>query len=312
MRKVLFLGANLAGIKCIQLMIEHPGIEIVGVLPRINDNGSISDESAWNASVRRFGNKNGLDVFRESDANNSLFYNWAKSLKPDYIISVQYDIILKSMIRSLPVKGCLNLHFSLLPYGKGCMPIPWAMFENKAIGATLHYIDRGIDTGPIISQIKCDYSYSDTAYSVYMRLTEKSVQLFKSNLNNIANGNVKSEPQPTKKQPRDAFNNTINEEINWKWSGDKIDRFVRARTFNGFKSAETSNKNELFEINHPVTVKNNKTKNKDVVPGQILYVNKDSFIICTKDGSVTVNDCSLIKPYTKHFKVGDIIGDRCQ
>ena len=68
-----------------------------------------------------------------------------------------------------------NLHPSLLPYGRGADPIAWAILENGSQGATIHEIDSGIDTGPILSQQLLATDISMTAGEIH-RLAMESLK----------------------------------------------------------------------------------------------------------------------------------------
>lgn len=306
--RILFLGANLIGIKCLQLMIDHPGIEVVGALPRKSDKGTVSDKNVWNTSVRRYSNEKGLNVFRESGIRDKDFVRSARNLNVDYIISVQYDEILTMTTMSIASKGCLNLHFSLLPYGRGCFPVPWAMIDDRPIGATLHYIERGIDKGPIIGQIKCDYNYSDTAYTVYTRLILLAEKLFKDNLGNIADGNLKSETQSKRSEiyhKKEIPNHGV---INWSQTGDQVDRFIRANMFPSYKSAITYKDGKEIQVRSPLRVICETKNTNGRTPGKVMLVSKDFFDVKVKNGKVRISECSLNKPYSSHLKAGQILG----
>jgi methionyl-tRNA formyltransferase len=70
----------------------------------------------------------------------------------DFMVSYGYrHIIRQSIIES--IKGrIVNLHISLLPWNRGADPNLWSFLEDTPKGVTIHYIDRGIDTGDIIAQ----------------------------------------------------------------------------------------------------------------------------------------------------------------
>jgi methionyl-tRNA formyltransferase len=73
-------------------------------------------------------------------------------LKPDVVI--QFDAgILEKQIFGIARIGTLNLHPGIAPLIKGRDPIYWALWEQepKWLGATVHFIDEGIDTGPVLA-----------------------------------------------------------------------------------------------------------------------------------------------------------------
>jgi methionyl-tRNA formyltransferase len=76
-----------------------------------------------------------------------------KKLKPDFIFSLGWQQIFKKQLLSLcPVIG---IHESLLPEGAGAVPIANAIFHDQPVtGVTLFQLDEGMDTGPIIAQLR--------------------------------------------------------------------------------------------------------------------------------------------------------------
>tara|TARA_Y100000766_G_C18915580_1_gene611122 strand:+ start:1180 stop:1944 length:765 start_codon:yes stop_codon:yes gene_type:complete len=76
-----------------------------------------------------------------------------KSYKPDLLISILGNQIFKSDLINLAPKGCINLHTALLPKFRGLMPTFWVLLKNqKKTGVSVFYVDKGIDSGPIIVQ----------------------------------------------------------------------------------------------------------------------------------------------------------------
>ena len=63
--------------------------------------------------------------------------------------------IFKKQIIELAPKGCINLHTALLPKYRGLMPTFWVLKNNeKYTGVSVFFVDKGIDSGPIIVQRK--------------------------------------------------------------------------------------------------------------------------------------------------------------
>ena len=68
----------------------------------------------------------------------------------DYIINGGVGAIFKSDLLSRPSIGLLNAHPGLLPEYRGLDPVCWALNNGDPQGATVHFMDEGIDTGPIL------------------------------------------------------------------------------------------------------------------------------------------------------------------
>jgi hypothetical protein len=72
-------------------------------------------------------------------------------LNPDYIFMMGGGILSNEIIRLAKI-GVLNSHPGLLPWIRGVHVIENAILRNTPIGITCHFIDIGIDTGPIINR----------------------------------------------------------------------------------------------------------------------------------------------------------------
>lgn len=112
----------------------------------------------------------------------------------DVLLSVQYDRI----IRQAQIDGyrqVLNLHFGPLPELRGCFPTKWAIINDEPAGVTLHHIDAGIDTGPVVDRVTFDCSEM-TEIEVYDKCNQLAVMLFEKWRPYIESGTVPpGEPQ---------------------------------------------------------------------------------------------------------------------
>ncbi|MBA7527266.1 Linear gramicidin synthase subunit A [subsurface metagenome] len=122
-----------------------------------------------------------------------------KKIKPNFIISYNYKFIIKQEIINYIKNNIINLHISLLPWNKGADPNVWSFLENTPKGVTIHIIDEGIDTGPILVQkeILIDENI-ETLKSSYEKLHREIQKLFKNNWNNIRNKKLKPIHQNSK------------------------------------------------------------------------------------------------------------------
>ena len=79
------------------------------------------------------------------------------ALKPDLLISIQGNQIFKEALLAIPRLGTLNLHTALLPKYRGLMPTFWVLRNRESVtGASVFFVDEGIDSGPIVVQRKID------------------------------------------------------------------------------------------------------------------------------------------------------------
>ena len=105
------------------------------------------------------------------------------------IISFGYRKIINKKILSLVERPIINLHLSFLPFNRGAHPNFWSFIDNTPSGVTIHEIDEGIDTGPIIYQKKFDIDILKdnflTFRKTYSFLFREVEELFEKNLKNI-------------------------------------------------------------------------------------------------------------------------------
>lgn len=96
----------------------------------------------------------------------------------DFIVSYGYRYIIKEEILRKFAGRVINLHISYLPWNRGADPNLWSFLEDTPKGITIHVIDAGIDTGPIIAQQEISYEPNDTLRSTYERLTNAIEEMF--------------------------------------------------------------------------------------------------------------------------------------
>lgn len=96
----------------------------------------------------------------------------------NYIFSVFHNEIFKE--HHLQGKsGCFNFHGGILPDYRGSCTLNWAIINNEnQTGVTLHVLDIGIDTGPIIDICRVPIEKNETAGSLYKKLENSVFELF--------------------------------------------------------------------------------------------------------------------------------------
>jgi len=170
-KRVVFMGGKKIGKRCLDILRRHPGVELVKIIQNPN-------EIPW---LRKPAMPRNINHFHE--------VMLIRQEKPDLIICVYYDQILKRPLLDIPPMGCINLHLALAEEYRGCYPTTWAIINGETeTGVTLHYMDEGIDTGPIISQAKVPIYEWDTGKDLYERCVEAGVGLFRQTLPSILAG----------------------------------------------------------------------------------------------------------------------------
>ena len=105
----------------------------------------------------------------------------------DCVITIGYGVLLPQAVLDLPRHGFLNLHFSLLPQYRGAAPAQYALLHGvEKTGVTVFQLDKGMDTGPIFSQIEVDVDPQWRSFELLKVLAERGVEAVDQALEMIA------------------------------------------------------------------------------------------------------------------------------
>jgi methionyl-tRNA formyltransferase len=107
-------------------------------------------------------------VFEVADPNSHAGIRLLTDLAPDLIV-LGTTRILKPSVLSVPSMGVLNPHPGLLPDYRSVDVLDWAAYIGDPPGVTVHFLDAGIDTGPIVAQRTLEVQPGDTMHSVTRR-----------------------------------------------------------------------------------------------------------------------------------------------
>ena len=87
------------------------------------------------------------------------FLNYLKTRENDLAIQGDVGAIIKEKLIQQFSQGIVNFHPGDLPAYRGCMALEWQILEHKPVVCTAHFVDKGIDTGPIIAKQELSVSY---------------------------------------------------------------------------------------------------------------------------------------------------------
>ena len=117
----------------------------------------------------------------------------------DLVISFGYRYIINKKILDKTSAPFINLHMSYLPWNKGAHPNFWSFYESTPSGVTIHLIDSGIDTGPIIFQKCINFEENEETFQdTYNKLKKELEKLFIENMDIILSLNFPINKQISK------------------------------------------------------------------------------------------------------------------
>ncbi|MCL5432744.1 MAG: methionyl-tRNA formyltransferase [Patescibacteria group bacterium] len=230
-KRIVFIGGKQIGVNCLKRLLKYNIIPEL-VVANSDDNGT----NSWHDSLVKFCSESKLNIIKGRRVKDKQIIKAIKKINPEIIFCIGSTEIIPNDILKVPKLGCLNIHPALLPKYQGRYSTVHAIFNGeKSTGVTIHWMDSGIDSGPIISQKKINIKNTDTAKILYDKFTKVGEQLFTEFIkkwlyeNNILSTlqNKKNASFYSKRLPNDG-------QIDWNWTGKKIFNFIRAMTFEPF------------------------------------------------------------------------------
>jgi methionyl-tRNA formyltransferase len=167
--------------------------------------------------IRHIGDHDALTALRAADL--------------DWLFIIGWSQIAASDVLSIPRKGALGMHPTLLPVGRGRASIPWAIIKGlDETGVTLFQLDEGVDTGPIIGQHRLPLSPTETATTLYERVAEAHRVLIRDTWPQLVADTVVPRPQDESKATEWPGRRPEDGRITADMPVDEVDRLVRGVT----------------------------------------------------------------------------------
>ena len=185
------------------------------------------------SEVKECALKHGLPVLQPEKLKDEAFVEQLRSYHADLFVVVAFRM-LPEVIWSMPPKGTINLHASLLPQYRGAAPINHAIINGeKETGLTTFILDKEIDTGAMIMQEKVAISDTMTAGELHDVLMQLGNDVIVKTIKMIEEGNVQAESQNSVIERKNLTLNPapkiFKEDcyIDWNKTGREIYNFVR-------------------------------------------------------------------------------------
>ncbi len=169
-----------------------------------------------------------IPVLQPTNLKSEHFLAELQELDADLYVVVAFRM-LPERVWSLPAKGTINLHASLLPQYRGAAPINWAIINGeKTTGLTTFFIEKEIDTGKIIDTAEVPITPNEDAGSLHDKMMARGAELLKRTLHAIKNGTA----SPRSQQWSDKLQGAPklfkeNTQIDWTKGQEALHNFIR-------------------------------------------------------------------------------------
>lgn len=305
--KIVFMGTPEYAVESLSAIYEA-GFNVTGVFSQ-PDKPSGRGMKILPTPVKAYAESNNIPVFQPEKLkrDEEQVLKKLEEFKPDVIVVVAYGKILPEYILEYPKYGCINVHGSILPKYRGAAPIQWSIINgDKETGVTIMYMDKGMDTGDMISLSYTDIDEEDTYGSLHDKLAVLGSKEIVNTLNALCEkgGKLDSIPQPDNFTIAPMLSRE-NTHIDFNLTPESIENLVRGT--NPFPTAWCEKTDgTLLKIYKVREIKSDELYEKAEL-GEVVYLNdkKNILQVKVKTGFVSFEE---IKPSgSKKMTAGEYI-----
>lgn len=201
------------------------------------------------------------------------------AVNPEVMVVAAYGLILPRQVLTIPARGCLNIHASLLPRWRGAAPIHRAIQAGDAeTGVAIMVMEAGLDTGPVLLERRVAIGPADTTATLTDKLAGLGAEAIVEALGRLDALEARTQPAEgvtyaAKIEKREAV-------LDWRHEAVALDRQVRA--FDPFPGAET------LLAGEPVKVWQARLAEGDGEPGTVLRVEGGCPVVACGKGALAL------------------------
>lgn len=135
-------------------------------------------------------------VVREPNEPDAV--GWLRARRPDAVAFTGGGLVRRPLLEAAGA-GVLNAHMGVLPPYRGMDVVEWPILEGRhesvGLGVSLHLMDRGVDTGPLVAVHRVPIRPGDTMERLRTRFEPVMVEAMLDGLRRIRDGTLAPRPQ---------------------------------------------------------------------------------------------------------------------
>ncbi len=274
---IVFMGTPLCAAATLEGLLQGPD-PVVGVVTR-PDRPIGRGQRIESSPVRKVAKRHKKPVLAPERIRETGFLEALKDWGPELIVVVAYGRILPTPVLELPVHGCINVHYSLLPKYRGAAPMTWALVKGEeTTGVTTMRLVEQMDAGAILLQKEVPIATDETTTSLDDRLTPVGTRLLLETIRGMKEGRIADRPQQDAEATYAPILKKENGQIDWNLPAKEIERRVRA--FSPWPSAYTHWKGLWFKVHRAELIH----REPGAPPGEVIRADDGGFWVATGQG----------------------------
>ncbi len=193
MTKIVFMGSPDFALPILRALAG--GYEVLGVVTQ-PDRPSGRGRELKAPPVKLLARDLRLPIIQPKKLREPYAMEKLRLWRPDLIVVAAFGQILRPDVLALPAHGCINVHASLLPRGRGAAPIQASILAGDSeTGVTIMQMDKGVDTGAVLSQRAIPIEDEDTGETLFKKLSVLGADLLIETLPRYLSGELKPQSQ---------------------------------------------------------------------------------------------------------------------
>ena len=221
----------------------------------------------------------------------------------DVMVVAAYGLLLPQEVLDIAPHGCINIHGSILPRWRGAAPIHRAIEAgDDETGITLMQMDAGLDTGPMISEVRTAIAPGDTTATLHDRLAQLGAKLIVDGLIALErDGTLPATPQPAEGATYAEKIGKQEAALDWRRPAVALARQIRA--FDPFPGGAATLDGAQLKLWAAEPVE--RPASKAAEPGEILEVSPVGVVVACGEGALRLTQ--LQKPGGKRLPAREFL-----
>jgi methionyl-tRNA formyltransferase len=283
--RIIFMGTPDFAVPCLDSLVEN-GYQVVAVVTQPDRpkgrKGELTPSPVKQAALRH-----NLDVLQPEKVREPGALDEIEKLDADLLVTAAYGQLLPKRLLDMPRLGCINVHASLLPRWRGGAPIHRAIIEgDKESGVTIMRMVQKLDAGDMISRVVLPIEDTDTAESLFHKLSEAGAKLLIETLPSIEAGTITETPQDESLVTYSPELSRDDERIDWTKDARRL--FNQVRGLNSWPVAFTYMDHKVMKI-WQARIQEEKSEPR-TTPGTVVDVVKDAIIVQCGTGTLALTE----------------------
>jgi methionyl-tRNA formyltransferase len=283
---IVFMGTPQIAAATLEQLLRGPD-PVIGVVTQ-PDRPAGRGQKSVASPVRQVAGSHAIPVVAPEKIRDPDLLHALRNWNPEIIVVTAYGRILPRAILELAPRGCVNVHYSLLPKYRGAAPAAWTIINGETeAGVTSMMLVEKMDAGPIYLQEAMGVAADETAGSLQAKLTPIGARLLLETLLQLKEGTLEPREQVESQATLAPLLKKEDGLIDWDQPALAIER--RVRGLDPWPGAYTHTGGKLLKVHRAKVV----SAEKIARPGEVVRADAGGFWVATGSGIIGLEQVQL-------------------